>query len=661
MTQETSWHFRMETCSPLLEFLPTPVCAMNLDGGLRFVNSAFAELLGVQPSEALILPLWERASTPEEREACKRKCERILAASSNSDKFQCCLSKHDGTTVHVEASWKHLESPEGELCGALCTLIDITEHVTATRALAEREQELRDAHAELSRVLETISDYVWSLQVDEQGKVRRHYFSPVVERITGRAHREYCERGFDAALETVYPEDRERVSRWLQELRNTGCSGQIEYRIRKTDGSSCWLRDSAVANRFADGSLSLFGVATDITDRRKAEDARIGLESKIQQAQKLESLGVLAGGIAHDFNNLLVGMLGNAELAMMELAPESPARDYVRNIVATAKRASDLVRQMLAYSGKGRFVIERIELGAIVEEMVHLLQISVSRKVVLKLDVARPVPPVEADATQLRQVVMSLVTNASEAIGDRSGVVQISTGVLDCDQSYLKESYLDDNLPEGPYSYIEVSDTGTGMEDGTRARIFDPFFTTKFTGRGLGLAAVLGIIRGHRGAIKVYTEVGKGSSFKVLLPVADPKLPKTDPLPSLSSPGKSTSHAHVLLVDDEPTVRSVGKAILEKLGYTVTCACDGREALAIFKESPDAFDCVLLDLTMPHMDGEQAFRELRRIRKDIPVLLSSGYNEQDLIGRFAGKGLAGFIQKPYRVETLARQVKDVLG
>ncbi|MCU0663010.1 MAG: response regulator [Myxococcota bacterium] len=379
-----------------------------------------------------------------------------------------------------------------------------------------------------------------------------------------------------------------------------------------------------------------------------------------QRAHKLESLGVLAGGVAHDFNNLLVGILGNAELAMMELLPESPARNHMRNIVTAAKRASDLVSQMLAYSGKGRFVIERIDLSAMVEEMLPLLQVSVSPNVVLRLDVASSIPAVEGDAAQIRQVVINLVTNASESMGDRSGVVHLSTGVMVCDRDYLKQTYLDDDLEEGNYCFFEVSDNGAGMPEETRSRIFDPFFTTKFTGRGLGLPAVLGIVRGHRGAIKVTTEPGKGTTFKVLLPAADEPAHKGKPLRETTEPPYA-GNVHVLVVDDEPTVRSVACAMLEKLGCTVECASDGQEALELFEKAPESFDCVLLDLTMPRLDGEQTFLELRRIHKDVRVLLSSGYNEQSLMGRFAGKGLAGFIQKPYRLELLARKLKETIG
>ncbi len=404
----------------------------------------------------------------------------------------------------------------------------------------------------------------------------------------------------------------------------------------------------------------IVGAVQDITALRKAEEENRKFEAQVRQAQKLESLGVLAGGIAHDFNNLLMGILGNADLALLDLAPESPARQSIFAIETAAKRAADLARQMLAYSGKGRFVIKRLDLQKLLEEMTHLLKTSVSKKAVLKFEFADHVPPIEADAAQIRQIILNLVVNASEAIGDKSGVISVRTGAYDCDADYLADTYLESaDLPEGTYSYIEISDTGGGMDRDTLSKIFDPFFTTKFTGRGLGLAAVLGIVRGHRAAVKVYSELKKGTTFKVLFPADKGPVSETDGLSSVQIDNRLQGKL-VLLVDDEETVRAVGKSMLERLGCKAVTAEDGRVGLAIFRNAPQEFDCVILDLTMPHMDGEECFRELRRIRKDIIVVLSSGYNEQDLIDRFAGKGLAGFIQKPYKTDKLRSKLLEAL-
>ena len=394
-----------------------------------------------------------------------------------------------------------------------------------------------------------------------------------------------------------------------------------------------------------------------IVTRKRAEEERLKLEQQLLHAQKLESLGVLAGGIAHDFNNILMAIIGNADLALMRISKESPAADNLHRIEQAAARAADLAKQMLAYSGKGKFVIGNIDLNTLLEEMLHMLEVSISKKAVLRLSKDQNLPSVEADATQIRQTIMNLVINASEAIGDKSGVIAITTGCMDCDRSYLKDVWLDEDLNDGLYVYLEIADNGCGMGKETLSKLFDPFFTTKFTGRGLGMAAVLGIVRGHRGAIKVYSEPGRGTTFKILLPASDrPAEVSKRTTEDVAWHGSGT----VLLVDDEETIRGIGAELLKELGFSTVTAADGREALEIFKSTP-GISFVILDLNMPHMDGEECFRQLRRIRPNVKVIMSSGYNEHEVTQKFIGKGLAGFIQKPYRLSALKEAVRGLTG
>ena len=438
----------------------------------------------------------------------------------------------------------------------------------------------------------------------------------------------------------------------------------FERTYKRKDGTSLpvLIEDRILKNEKGE-IIGIRSTLQDITERKRAENEKQHLESQIQHAQKLESLGVLAGGIAHDFNNLLMGILGNADLALMGLSPVSPIRENLEDIEKASLRAADLCKQMLAYSGKGRFVIESIDLNELVREMAHILEVSISKRATLRRSFQEDLPLIEADATQVRQVVMNLITNASEALGDKDGVISITTGVVECDRKYLLTTYLDEELPEGRYVSLEVSDTGCGMDQETQKKLFDPFFTTKFLGRGLGMAAAIGIMRGHRGAIKVYSEVGKGTSLKVLFPA----LPSGDPatLSLLDQSQEATLNfkgsGTILFVDDEETVSAVGRRMLEHAGFAVITATDGRQAVEMFREIADEVVCVVLDLTMPHMDGEEAFRELRRIRPDIRVILSSGYNQQDVTQRFAGKGLAGFVQKPYQFTDLINELSRVLG
>jgi CheY-like chemotaxis protein len=351
--------------------------------------------------------------------------------------------------------------------------------------------------------------------------------------------------------------------------------------------------------------------------------------------------------------------MGNVDLALATLAPESSLRLFLERANTAAQRAADLTNQMLAYSGKGRFVVEPIDLSWLVNEMGPLLATVTSKRAIVQYHLADGLPPVEADATQLRQVVMNLITNASDALGEGEGVIQVSTGVVEADSSYLPSGPWNAPLPEGRYAYVEVSDSGCGMDAATQAKIFDPFFTTKQTGRGLGLAAVLGIVQGHGGGVHLQSEPGKGTRFQVLLPVAEHS---GEPACSAVSAGGSgwRGRGTVLLVDDEEIVRTTTRAMLEQCGFTVLTASDGIEAVEVFRARTGEIAAVILDVTMPRMGGEEAFRQMHQLDPTVPVILSSGYDEQDAVSRFAGKGLAGFIQKPYRMESLAEKLRKAV-
>ncbi len=398
------------------------------------------------------------------------------------------------------------------------------------------------------------------------------------------------------------------------------------------------------------------GLALDVTEHRRLEAER--LQVRLQKAQKLEVLGVLAGGIAHDFNNLLVSMLGHASLAMMRLSPDSPAMESLRQVEASAERAADLTRQLLAYSGRGRFVVEPLVLNDAIQEIVALLRVSIAKGIELRLDFQGDLPAVEADLAQIRQLVMNLITNASDAIGDKGGVVRLTTRLVETDHSYFDEHWLQQDLPQGLYVALEVSDTGVGMKAETQTRMFDPFFTTKPRGHGLGLAAALGIVRGHKGTIRVYSELGRGTTIKILFPVADPEAARQHRA-TIAEQGEP-ERGVVLVVDDEASVRRLAVEALNYAGLDTLEAADGLEALALFEDPELHVDAVVLDMTMPNLNGEETFRRLRRLRPSLPVLLSSGYNEQEATSRFTGKGLAGFLQKPYRAQDLIEHVKRAL-
>jgi signal transduction histidine kinase len=387
----------------------------------------------------------------------------------------------------------------------------------------------------------------------------------------------------------------------------------------------------------------------------KLEEERQRLERRVQEAQRLESLGVLAGGVAHRFNNLLVGVLGNASLAKEMVPPGSPARAALEEIETSAQQAAELCGQMLFFSGRGRFVVGPLDLSAAVEQMKPLLELTAGEDAALHYELAAGLPPIEGDAAQIRQMILNLVTNAVEALTGPGGRITVTTGARRCGREDWAEAHRGEDLPEGMYVSLEVRDTGRGMDPQTLGKIFDPFFTTKFTGRGLGLAAVLGIVRGHRGAIQVASAPGQGTTFRVLLPAA---AAAAAPPPGA---GRGKAGDRVLVIDDDAMVRGVTAAALRAAGLDVLTASGGREAVEAARAQSGQVGLVLLDLVMPEAGGEETLHELRRLLPGTPVLLVSGCTEKEATARFAGQGLAGFVQKPWRVPDLIERVRRLLG
>ena len=406
----------------------------------------------------------------------------------------------------------------------------------------------------------------------------------------------------------------------------------------------------------AGGDLGIIFI--DVTERKRREEEQRRFDAEMQQTQKLESLGVMAGGIAHDFNNILFAVLGNADLALGVMPPEAAGREHLREIQTAARRAAELTDQMLAYSGKGALTIEKIDLSGLVREMAHLLEISHTSKAIVRYHFDENLPAVRGDASQLRQVVMNLITNASEALGEDGGLITVTTDVTQATAEDLAATYANDELPDGRYVYLEVADSGCGMDEETVRRMFEPFFTTKFTGRGLGMAAVLGIVRAHDGAFDIQSEVDCGTTVKVLFPALDE--PATPPVDEAPREDNWAAHGTILVVDDEPQIRNLTRIVLERKGFTVLTAEDGLQATEVFREHQDDIVCVLLDLTMPHMGGEETIVGLRQSRGDVRVVLVSGYSEEELKERVEDLGFAGFAKKPVQMGDLLEAVRAVL-
>jgi PAS domain S-box-containing protein len=430
----------------------------------------------------------------------------------------------------------------------------------------------------------------------------------------------------------------------------------FEETVVHRDGRRIELLANAVPLHDEKGELTgCVATFQDITEQKRAEERQRELDRSLLERQKLKSLGVLAGGIAHDFNNLLTGVLGNANLARLDLPEDSPAQPCLSEIEEAARRAADLCRQMLAYAGHGRFVVVDVDLNTTVKECARLLGVSISNSCVLDYQLGATLPCVHADPSQLQQMIINLVTNASEAIGDRKGVITITT------QPHTIAPDIPDTRgplpppPPGEYVCFEVKDDGCGMDAATLARVFDPFFTTKFTGRGLGLPAVLGIVRSHNGSIHLESEPGRGTTVRVLLPAT-----RTDAAPAAVVPPneRPARLGSALVVDDEPAVRVIASRFLSRLGFSVDQANDGEAGVACFKAAAATIDLVLLDLSMPQLNGEAALRMMREIRPDAKILLMSGYTTQDAASRFQGNGPTGFIQKPFDSDALRTAIRD---
>jgi len=402
--------------------------------------------------------------------------------------------------------------------------------------------------------------------------------------------------------------------------------------------------------------LVLYGAAQDITERKQAEQEKLELEQQLHQTQKLESLGVLAGGIAHDFNNILAIIVGNCFMAKMH--PDE-AKENISTIEKASERAAELCRQMLAYAGKSQFITAQVNMTTLTDEMVKMLKATISQNVVIKTRLSTDIPGITADASQLRQIIMNLIINASEAIGEAQGEILVSLATTAVKKGQKEKDYLGSVIPAGRYICLEVSDTGCGMDDETIKRIFEPFYTTKFTGRGLGMSAVLGIIRSHKGALQLSSKPGRGTIIKVYLPVQIGDFTGAESLQHIASEPWQGSGT-VLLVEDEELIILLANAMLKELGFKVIEASNGKEALEKYQKNADVITLVVTDIGMPVMDGYELFRELKKLNPPLPIIISSGFGDEVVTSRIPREDIAGMVSKPYRFDQLRDVLKGVV-
>lgn len=552
----------------------------------------------------------------------------------------------DRIPVRVEVFVQHLSrwyetSAYPQARGLSLFSRDITERKRAEEILREAEERLRLA-PEAARI------GIWTYDLATQ----RISCSSELEQIFGAATGSTT-RTEQAFFCLVHPEDRANLREAITRTIEQRSSFEIQFRYVHASGEARWmLSRGKVCSDSSALPCRVVGVGIDITDQKRSEE-------KLRHTQKLESLGVLAGGIAHDFNNLLVGIMGNASLASDSLPVDHAVREQLDEIVLAGQKAANLTRQMLAYAGKGRFVIQQLDLSTLVRDTERLLRSSLLKNVDLHLNLGSDLPCVEADAGQMQQLIMNLVINAAEAIADgQSGTVSVGTSLQHLDKSVVDSPMGGQEITPGNYVALEVQDSGTGMDEATQARIFEPFFTTKFVGRGLGLSAVLGIVRSHKGILKLVSTPGKGTTFQVLLPAVSE--PQTAVKPS-GADNKLQGNETVLIVDDESGVRNLARAALTKYGYTVLIAEDAFAAIEVLRKTHNRVAVVLLDLSMPGMNAQQAVQRIQSGWPGTRIVLSSGYDEEEVLAQFSRTQLAGFLQKPYTPAQLAKKIRTALG
>jgi two-component system, cell cycle sensor histidine kinase and response regulator CckA len=616
----------------LSDAVPEGIWVVNPQGRTVFSNRRMAEILGVafesMPAQSCFACVF-----PDELADAQRNFARSLAGDRRPFDFR--LRRGDGSPVWVSISCMPMCDDTGAPVWLLGLFSDVSERKLAEAALRESEGRFRSM-ADSAPVLIWLSDC--------GGRVT--FCNRQVLTFTGRTEEQLAGEGF---LEPVHPDDVERVNSSARAAVQSQCAFEIELRVRRADGEYRSML-TAGTPRFVGGRyLGHITVTTDITELKRRQDHSLAL-------QKLESLGVLAGGVAHDFNNLLGGVLASVELLLADRMEGLPVEEEVLLRIKTAAiRGGEIVRQLMVFCGEESQTLEPVDISRLVGEMLQLLNVSISKRVILKVDLPKHLSPVRANAAQLRQVVLNLVTNASEALGEHDGVISVSVAQV--------PSGADGGAPDrshGDSIRLVVGDTGCGMTEEMQSKIFDPFFTSKFAGRGLGLASVRGVIRGHGGTINVESAPGLGSRFEILLPCSGESTREGNDLMVSTAPAEVASFAGtVLVVEDEDTLRLAVSQMLRRKGFNVIAAANGETGVDLFATSERQIDVALLDLTLPGMSSREVLGELRRIQPGLKVIITSAYSQDWAQTTLGGQHPWLYIRKPYQLGQLAGLLQDV--
>lgn len=612
----------------LLENLTDVVYCLDVDGTLLSVNKSAARLLGYKPGEVIgrniaeVIPEWARKHVPG-------NLQKVLQEGVAQGISQ--YRGKDGSIFYLEYS-STLIQPDDQPAYVVGVARDVTDRIVTKKALKESE-------AKFKLLVESAHDGI--TYVDPSGYIQ--FCNPRMKEIL----RDPAPEGKD--LREYYDEENRRILEEHLAVRSRGESTTYLVTLTDLDGNS--HKTVVSGTPYLDGKgnyIGSIGVYTDVSELKK-------LEAQLQQSQKMEAIGTLAGGIAHDFNNILSGVLGYASLLKTHTFPESQLAHYAEMIEKSAERGATLAGQLLAFSRKGKRFIQTVEVHQLIDDVVEILKRTLDRKISVRCRKEAHSSAVEGDPGQIQQVLMNLCINAKDAMPE-GGRLLLSTKMVDLDEAFCRGH---DGLCPGAFLEINVEDNGEGMGDQVKSRLFEPFFTTKEDGKGtgLGLAMVYGTVKGHGGAIKVYSEVGRGSVFKVLLPLQKDSLPiSVSVLERKTALGSGT----VLVVDDEDIIRELLGEMLEELGFAVISARDGTEALAIYCEQWQEIDVVIVDMIMPGLSGREAFVEMKRINPSVRVILSTGFTKEGAVQETLDEGIAWFIQKPYRLEELSEAMFHAL-
>jgi len=591
-------------------------------------------ILGIDQSYNSNFQGWVDLVHPDDREMMVQYvCDEVIAKRKPFSKEYKITRKNDGETRWVNGLGEVKCDGTGKVVMLIGTIQDITPR--------------KQAEEDLTLFFDLVPDMVCIASTEGYfKKINRAW-----EAVLGYTQEELLKVPF---LDLIHPDD---LSATLGEVKKQiAGESTINFinRYRCKDGSYCWLE--WVTTPAMDKSI-LYAVARDITERKRAEQEKKVLEQQLLHAQKMESLGVLSGGIAHDFNNILAIITGHCYLVELDYAT---AGEHISAIKLAAERAAGLCRQMLTYAGKGQYVLAPLNIGKLVDEMATMLKATIRQNVVLRLNLPADIPIIKGDDNQIRQVVMNLIINASEAIGDAQGEIRISLARAEIREGQSEKDHLDLPIPPGIYVCLEVDDNGSGMDDETKQRLFEPFYTTKFSGRGLGMSATLGIITAHKGALQFSSQRGQGTTFRIFLPLQLNVPPENHNAKHVASSERWQGGGTILLAEDDDQVRMIARIMLGELGFSVIEASDGKMALELYRKNAAVISIVMTDIGMPVIDGYTLFRELKMIKPDLPIIISSGFGDISVTTKIPRKEIAGLVCKPFHFDHLREVMKGAL-